>query len=76
MKPGELVSLLADLGRDGGDNPAKRGADRDRLGGERVDCGAVHRRILPALVLALALAVVAWFRAGDVVARQRATAPK
>jgi tripartite ATP-independent transporter DctM subunit len=29
--------------------------------------------LLPALVLALALAVVAWFRAGDVVARQRAT---
>ena len=44
MKPGELGLVARRLGRDGGDDSAERRADRHRLGGERVDRGAVHRR--------------------------------
>ena len=73
MKPGELVSLLATSGAMAETIPPS--VVLIVIGSvASVSIAALFTGgLLPALVLALALAVVAWFRAGDVVARQRAT---
>jgi tripartite ATP-independent transporter DctM subunit len=73
MKPGELVSLLASSGAMAETIPPS--VVLIVIGSvASVSIAALFTGgLLPALVLALALAVVAWFRAGDVVARQRAT---
>ena len=73
MKPGELVSLLATAGAMAETIPPS--VVLIVIGSvASVSIAALFTGgLLPALVLALALAVVAWFRAGDVVARQRAT---
>jgi len=73
MKPGELVSLLATSGAMAETIPPS--VVLIVIGSvASVSIAALFTGgLLPALVLALALAVVAWFRAGDVVARERAT---
>jgi tripartite ATP-independent transporter DctM subunit len=73
MKPGELVSLLATSGAMAETIPPS--VVLIVIGSvASVSIAALFTGgLLPALVLALALAAVAWFRAGDVVARQRAT---
>ena len=73
MKSGELVSLLATSGAMAETIPPS--VVLIVIGSvASVSIAALFTGgLLPALVLALALALVAWFRAGDVVARQRAT---
>jgi tripartite ATP-independent transporter DctM subunit len=73
MKPGELVSLLATSGAMAETIPPS--VVLIVIGSvASVSIAALFTGgLLPALVLALALAAVAWFRAGDVVARERAT---
>ncbi|MEJ0078790.1 MAG: TRAP transporter large permease subunit [Alphaproteobacteria bacterium] len=73
MKPGELVSLLATSGAMAETIPPS--VVLIVIGSvASVSIAALFTGgLLPALVLALALATMAWFRAGDAIARERAT---